>query len=120
MNKSDKITLSIIILSVFVVIASTSYLFLWKKDFTFVLEAYCDPEYEICHYRDCSNPDDCPPNQLEYYRVFEVPATDFPKCSDNSCLLECAMETISCAEIICEEDDENTCNIPADTELKPQ
>lgn len=112
MNKPSKIFLALITLSVLLVIIATAYKFLWLKDYNFYVEAVCDPEIEICFYRDCSIPDDCPPNGLEHYRAFEVPAGDFSNCSDNSCLAECVSGKIQCNELICDESEGYECSFP--------
>jgi hypothetical protein len=110
MDKWDKIFLWILALSVVAVIAATAYKFLFAKDYDFVLEAPCDPSTNTCFTRDCSNPDDCPPNGLENYRIFNVKASDFGKCADNSCLNECLSGKISCTETKCGESEEDACS----------
>lgn len=59
--------------------------------------------------RDCSNPDDCPLNGLEEYRLFYISADDFNTCSDNSCRNECLDGTIACEEVICDEENGDDC-----------
>ncbi len=105
----NKIFLTVITFSVIVIIFITGYRFLWLKDYNFIVEAECNPSSENCFYRDCSNEDDCPPNGLENYRVFEVLAPDFPKCSDNSCVSECVTGEVSCREIMCGDLEEDEC-----------
>lgn len=109
MDKWDKIFLWIIALSVVAVITSTAYKFLFLKDYNFIVEAPCDPTKSTCFIRDCSNPDDCPPNGLSVYRQFNVKASDFGKCANNSCLNECLTGKIACAEIKCSESSGDTC-----------
>lgn len=116
MEKSSKIFLWVISLSVLLVILSTGYKFLLKKNYDFLVEAPCDPASSTCYYRDCSNPDDCPPNGLENYRIFSLAASDFPKCTDNSCLNECTSAAIACEEVTCGEDEADEC---ADTPAEP-
>lgn len=108
MEKSTKVLLWALSLSVVAVILSTGYKFLVLKDYNFIVEAPCDPTREVCFTRDCSG-GDCPPNELENYRIFAVPAGDFPKCADNSCLEECLSGLISCEEIVCGDDSEDEC-----------
>ncbi len=108
----NKIFLSVLMLSVVVVVVAAGYKFLWLKDYNFIVEAECDPTSENCFHRDCSNAEDCPPNGLENYRLFEVPASDFPKCMDSSCARECSKKSISCQEIDCGETESDECSVP--------
>jgi hypothetical protein len=110
MDKWDKIFLWILVLSVVVVITATAYKFLFVKDYNFVVEAPCDPAVSTCFVRDCSNLDDCPPNGLSDYKVFNVKALDFEKCADNSCLNECLSSQIPCEEIKCGDSEEDSCS----------
>jgi hypothetical protein len=110
MNKWDKIFLWIIALSVAIVISATAYRFLFAKNYDFLVEAPCDPAKDICFNRDCSNPDDCPPNGLSDYRMFNIKASDFGKCTDNSCLNECLSSEISCEEIKCGDSGGDICS----------
>jgi hypothetical protein len=110
MDKWDKIFLWVIAMLVIVTIASTAYKFLFAKNYDFVVEAPCNTATSTCFTRDCSNPDDCPPNGLSNYRVFNIKAADFEKCSDNSCLNECASGKISCKEIKCGESKDDECS----------
>lgn len=111
MERSGKVLLWVLFLSILAVISATGYKFLIQKDYDFVVEASCDSNTETCFYRDCST-GDCPPNGLEYYRVFLVNAADFESCSDNSCLKECEAGLFSCQEIMCGESEEDECSIP--------
>jgi len=113
METSSKIFLWVIFLSVVAVIAATAYRFLWVKDYVFIVEAACDPAVEVCFYRDCD--DYCPPNGLEYYRVFEVSAADFSTCSDNSCSRECMSGSIACSEVLCDAEAEDECSVIGET-----
>ena len=106
---SNREFLKLLMASVAVVIIATGYKFLIKKDYDFVVEAPCNPALTTCFQRDC-NEEECPPNGLENFRVFTLKAYDFPKCSDNSCLQECTSKTISCAETICGESEEDVCS----------
>ncbi len=114
MEASSKALLWAISLSVVAVILSTAYLFLVLKNYDFVVEASCDPAAEEgCFYRDCST-GECPPNELEYYRVFLVSAKDFDSCSDNSCLKECTEGSIRCEEVTCDAEAGDDCTIIED------
>ena len=110
MKKSDKVFLSLFILSVIMVILGTFYNFFILKQYDFVVEAACDPETEECFYRDCEEEDACPPNQLETYKIFTVPADRFGSCADNSCASLCQGDEASmCIETVCGETEGNEC-----------
>ncbi|MES3004652.1 MAG: hypothetical protein V4690_00905 [Patescibacteria group bacterium] len=80
-----------------VAVGASYYKYYYTKDYYFLVEATCDPETQVCNFRDCENePDLCPPNGLSYYNEYQIKAYDFPKCSDNSCKLECENQTIYC------------------------
>lgn len=110
MERSSKLFLWIISLSVVAVVAVTGYKFLIQKDYDLIVEAACDHDSAICFHRDC-NETECPPNGLEYYKTFSVAAADFPKCSDNSCVQECASGAVACEEIICDEENGDECAV---------
>ena len=77
------------ILLFLIVILSGFYFFYFKKDFDFIIEIPCDSNLEICTIRDCSNPDDCPPNQLKSFKRYSLKAYDFNKCPNEDCKLMC-------------------------------
>jgi len=110
MNKWDKIFLLILVLSVLAVATATTYKFLLEKNYNFVVEAPCDSSTNACFIRSCFNSDDCPPNGLENYRIFNVKASDFEKCTNNSCLNECLSGKISCKETKCGNSEEDECS----------
>lgn len=110
MEKSDKIFLWVIGLSVAGVIGATAYNFLFAQNYDFYIEASCDPTTQTCFERDCSEVDACPPNNLSTYRAFYIKAADFKKCADNSCLMECTNSTIPCEELMCGESPEDICS----------
>ena len=90
--------------SFLVAIGSSYYKYYYTKDYDYLVEAKCNPETEQCNFRDCENePDICPPNGLSYYKEYYIKAYDFPKCSDNSCEIECSNGTINCVLISSEE-----------------
>ena len=90
------------------------YFFYFKKDYNFLVETKCDPKTETCFYRDCSNPDDCPPNGLSYYKQYNVKAYDFKSCENEDCTKACNENLISCEQISCTKDDidQEVCVIP--------
>ena len=122
MEKSDKIFLWVIGLSVVGVILATGYNFLFAQNYDFYVEAPCDPATQTCFERDCSEVDACPPNNLSTYRAFYIKAAQFKKCADNSCLMECTSGAISCEEVVCGDAEEDMCTDTAsaqNTEMAP-
>jgi hypothetical protein len=115
MDKSSKILLFIISITVIAVVIATAYKFVIKKDYLISIETQCNTETETCFYRDCSNSDDCPPNQLEYYKVVTLSAADIDGCLEDSCVSACASGSISCEELSCGESDEDECVSPEQT-----
>lgn len=94
----------LLFLVVFSIILSF-YLYLIKKDYDFIVETECNPTVEMCFYRDCSNPDDCPPNNLTYYKKFILNANDYNKCVNENCTQVCKSGYIECREIKCLQED---------------
>ena len=90
-------------------IGMSFYKYYYSKDYDYLIEAECDPLKEICYSRDCTNPDDCPPNGLSVYKEFYVKAFDFEKCTNNSCHKECVSGLIKCTPIPCGDSDEDVC-----------
>lgn len=107
-NKGINIFINCIFLvTVLLAIGFSYYKYYYAKDFDYRVEAACDPATETCFQRDCENdPNSCPPNGLDYYKVYLVKAYDFPKCSDNSCSEQCATGAINCVPVTCGEGDE--------------
>ena len=85
------------------------YKFYFTKNYDYLVEAPCKSLTEHCFSRDCSNPDDCPPNGLSTYKEYYVKAYDFFKCSDNSCAKECKNGVIKCIEVVCGESPDDVC-----------
>lgn len=113
MNNSQAIPLQIKILVVITLISVflaglTSYTkYIFAEDYYFFVEAPCDPVNNLCHVRDCE--EYCPPNALASYNVYRIKASEYEKCDDNTCLNVCN-DTTKCSEIICSEEDGNSCN----------
>ncbi len=82
------------------------YFFYYKKDFDFIVEVTCDKTKETCFERDCSNPDDCPPNGLSDFKRYSLKASDFDKCKNEDCASVCASGEIKCTAVKCEPDTE--------------
>lgn len=102
---------ALIILTILMVIFTTWYHFYKTKHFQFIVEAPCDINTHTCYIRSCMEEGDyCPPNNLQSYRVFQINASDFEKCTDNFCLDECLEGDIACTEIECQEDTATSCS----------
>ena len=115
MQKPDTIFLIAIVSMVVLAIGSTFWLFYLQKNYTVIVEASCDPASETCFYRLCTsseNTGDCPPNELENYKVFSLQAYDFENCADNSCKQECESGTFECVETVCGETEGDECSMP--------
>ncbi|MEJ0001922.1 MAG: hypothetical protein WDN09_01940 [bacterium] len=104
---------ALLICSVIVILVSF-YFFYFKKDFDFIVETSCDPLTETCFQRDCTNPDDCPPNGLSDFNRYSVSAKDYASCADEDCTSACASGEIQCEQIECTEDLTvgESCSIP--------
>ncbi|MBI4066019.1 hypothetical protein HY412_02425 [Candidatus Kaiserbacteria bacterium] len=99
----------ILIASVLVVLGQSMYENYLAKNYLFFVEASCDSTVNECYSRSCDNIDDCPPNGLTAYRVFQLPASQFNNCSDNSCLNICPSEAYVCEEIMCSTQEDVSC-----------
>ena len=109
MARSDTHLIATILFLFFAAVAATAWLFLVREEYDFFVEAPCDSTQEICFVRDCSNPDDCPPNGLSEYTIFKIKAADFNQCADGTCKKECAFNSISCERIVCGDAPEDEC-----------
>lgn len=96
----------LIFLALFLVIASSFYNFYYKKNFDFIIETACDGENEECIYRDCTNPEDCPANQLSIFKRYILNAGDFANCPNEDCKALCEDGGIECELLPCEESEE--------------
>lgn len=88
------------------------YKYYVSKNYNYIVEAKCDSTNEICYTRDCSNPDDCPPNGLSRYKQYLIKAYDFAQCADNSCEEECNKGKIQCIPIPCGSSVGDECSNP--------
>jgi hypothetical protein len=91
------------------VIISTAYIFFIKNDYSYLIEASCDPETTTCFYRDCSEEDSCYEYQEEIYKNYRIKATEFEKCGGLSCAEQCESGAIVCSEIVCDPAGEEDC-----------
>lgn len=86
------------------VIISNFYFFYFKKDYDFIVESSCDITKEQCFQRDCSSPDNCPPNGLSDFKRFSLKASDFKFCENEDCTKACESGQIKCEPIECTSD----------------
>jgi hypothetical protein len=100
-EKKHNLILYVLLGGCIIAIISSLYFFYFKKDYEFIVETKCDPTTETCFYRDCTNPDDCPPNNLSYYNQYSLKASDFKACADEDCSYACVNNVISCIKIEC-------------------
>ncbi len=111
MDASDRRVFILIWLLVATAVATTAWLYLYQKDYDFVVEAACDPGAQNCFHRDCSSADaECPPNNWEDYKVYRVRASDFAHCSADACASECLDGTAPCVEELCSDSPDNSCS----------
>ena len=88
------------------IIINSLYFFYFKKDFNFIVETSCDPSQEQCFIRDCTNPDDCPPNGLSSFKRYSLKANNFKYCLNEDCKIVCESGQIKCEAIPCVDDPE--------------
>lgn len=91
------------------VLISTYLIFFANKNYAFIVELPCDSGETSCFVRQCDVEGECPPNELEQYRMFSVNAADFEQCTDNSCVPKCTEGLIECEEILCDESIGDVC-----------
>ena len=96
------------------------YTFYYKKNYNFVVEVTCDTTKETCFQRDCSNPDNCPPNKLSDFKRYIIKASDFNMCKNEDCATVCESGIIKCEPIKCVEnlDDGESCSVQENTVIK--
>ncbi len=105
-ENSHNLFLYVLLGGCILVILSSFYFFYFKKKFDFIIETNCNPETETCFHRDCTNPDDCPPNGFSNYNKYYLRASDFKACGINEdCTEACANGKIKCSKIECTEND---------------
>lgn len=109
MGKADGFFLVGIGILVVAVLCSTAWLFLYQKNYTFIVEAACDSTYQNCFHRDCEA-GDCPVNELSDYRVYHISAKDFQVCANDSCSEECVNGIAKCTEILCGDSQQDSCS----------
>ena len=102
-KKSNNWFLVIMIVCCVIVVLVSFYFFYFKKDFDFIVETQCDPSVEECFERDCTNPDDCPPNGLSDFKRYRLNANDFKACVNEDCTQACETGAIKCTQVACTE-----------------
>lgn len=96
-------------LSLGIAILASIMRYMVVKDFIVHIETPCDPELELCFYRDCET-DDCPSNNLSNYRTFELPGYEFAQCiNTDGCEYVCRNFDNVCVETVCNPE-ENLCS----------
>lgn len=117
-KKSYNIFLYLLLLGCFATIATSFYVFYHQKNYDFIVEVACDPTVEICTQRDCTNPDDCPPNGLGDFKRYYLNAADFEMCENEDCAVACETGAIECELAECEEVPEygESCSVLETTE----
>lgn len=108
-GRMTKLLFILTLILVFSAIGANFYKFYVQRDYIFTVEAPCG-EGELCYIRSCDD-GECPPNEFERYRTFEINASDFAKCEDNSCLNICVPGSTECEEIQCDESAGDTCTV---------
>ncbi len=101
----------VLLASVGIAVLVSVYVYFIQKNYDFFVEAPCNAATNECYVRDCSE-GDCPPNGLATYRVFNVPATLFSSCEDNSCMNVCAKNNSPCTELLCSDQSDVECAGP--------
>ncbi len=96
----DFVLFPVVLILFLLVIGESIYTYSIKKDYTFLVEASCNPVEETCFTRNCEE-EYCPPNNLGIYKIYSLQASDFEKCQDNSCALECQNGAIACESLNC-------------------
>jgi hypothetical protein len=111
-QEKHNIFLYLLLGGIFIAVAASFYFFYFKKDFDFIVEVACDPAKEECIQRDCTNPDDCPPNGYSDFKRYTLNANDFEYCKDEDCKSVCENNEIKCTQIACIPDEEmgETCS----------
>src|SRR3989344_4953962 len=120
-TKRRNLFLDIMLAGCFITVAVSFYFFYFKKDYEFIVEVACDPALETCFQRDCSNPDDCPPNALSDFKRYSLNAGDFEMCENEDCAQVCETGAIQCTPVECAEDLEagESCSIQEPLEEPP-
>ena len=102
-NKKSPLFFGIILFFLLSALAGSYYIFYVSKDYDFTFNDDCDPALQTCYIGEDEST----------YRVFHLSAHDFDACSaTGTCVAQCEAGSLACEEIMCSEDDGNTCSIP--------
>jgi hypothetical protein len=104
-NKPNTLFITALLICVLASVVVSFYFFYYKKDYEFVVEVACDVTKETCFQRDCTNPDDCPPNGLSDFKRYSLNAGDFKNCESEDCAIACESGAIKCEPIECAVDE---------------
>ncbi len=117
-TKNNSLLIKALIACCVISVITSFYFFYYKKDFNFIVEVSCDKSQETCFERDCSNPDDCPPNGLSDFKRYSLNANDFKSCQNEDCTTVCENGEIKCTPVECTEnpDTGETCVSPQSSE----
>lgn len=110
MNKSGKIVLVVIILSILVVVGFKYKQFFLDKDFSVIVHASCDPATESCFRIACDG--ECEESSVIFsdgspYKKIELPHSKAPMCitTDMTCLdFSCSADDTDCTTTYCADD----------------
>ena len=105
----NRVFITALIASVLCAVVFSLYKYWYTENFFFQIEAACTTDITQCFTRSCDE-GDCPPNDLETYNMYRLPAKEFAQCEDNGCANLCgAGKSPSCALIPCTDDGESSC-----------
>ncbi len=106
----SRIINTLFITSFFVAIAASFYRYQYLKEFVVQIEVPCDPAKELCFKRDCSVDIDCPPDNYNSYRVFNLSGSVFATCKDtDNCESVCKSDAHLCVEVVCGDNPDDVC-----------
>lgn len=109
LNVFNTILISLFAFLFFFTITHSLYTIYFDKNFDYLIESPCDPNSEKCFQRDCTNPGDCPPNNLSVYKEFYLTARYFSECTDNFCENLYRQNPSIFRPINCDENNGDTC-----------
>lgn len=113
-KKNSSWFINILLVGSLISIILSFYFYYLNRDYDFIVETECNPKLETCFYRDCSIPDNCPPNNLFYYNQYTINANDYHKCINEDCTFACNSGLINCIKTECSQEDINIefCKLP--------
>jgi hypothetical protein len=107
---SVRILIAFIIITLFFVFLTGYTKYIFAKDYTFYIEAECNPDTTSCFIRDCE--EYCPPNGLSTYSAYYIDASEYSRCTSNDCSNICQDSTTAhlCEPIPCDSDAGDECS----------